>query len=79
VHHFSTPIILLSTLQGPPEPASSGPATTATVAVLRDPTGAKRGATYLAWHPDGGRRLAVAYSIMVCTRRDSKQEVVLML
>ncbi|XP_078510369.1 dynein axonemal intermediate chain 2 isoform X5 [Lissotriton helveticus] len=33
-----------------------------TVNVFRDPTEIKRTATHLSWHPDGGRKLAVAYS-----------------
>jgi hypothetical protein len=38
------------------------------VALLKDPCpGFGRTAHYLSWHPDGGRRLAVAYCIMVST------------
>ncbi|KAL3145226.1 Dynein, 70 kDa intermediate chain, flagellar outer arm [Trebouxia sp. C0010 RCD-2024] len=35
-----------------------------TLAVLRDPCKGKRGAQYLSWHPDGSRKVAVAYSIL---------------
>ncbi|KAK9824062.1 hypothetical protein WJX72_007469 [[Myrmecia] bisecta] len=35
-----------------------------TIAVLRDPCALKRGAQYLSWHPDGSRKVAVAYSIL---------------
>ena len=52
--------------QGAPEPAASGPPELKTVALLKDPCpGFGRSAHYLSWHPDGGRRLAVAYCIMV--------------
>lgn len=51
--------------QGPPEPAASGPPETNTIALLKDPCpGFGRSAHYVSWHPDGGRRLAVAYCIM---------------
>ncbi|GMH43207.1 hypothetical protein BSKO_11129 [Bryopsis sp. KO-2023] len=35
-----------------------------TLTVFKDPSNIKRGATYLNWHPDGSRKVAVAYSIM---------------
>lgn len=36
------------------------------MALLKDPCpGFGRSAHYVSWHPDGGRRLAVAYCIMV--------------
>ena len=55
-------------MQGPPEPAASGPPELRTVALLKDPCpGFGRTAHYLSWHPDGGRCLAVAYCIMVST------------
>ncbi|XP_018423722.1 PREDICTED: dynein intermediate chain 2, axonemal [Nanorana parkeri] len=35
-----------------------------TINVFRDPSEIKRAATHLSWHPDGGRKLAVAYSCL---------------
>uniref|UniRef100_A0ABI8ABA9 Dynein axonemal intermediate chain 2 n=1 Tax=Felis catus TaxID=9685 RepID=A0ABI8ABA9_FELCA len=35
-----------------------------TINVLRDPQEIKRSATHLSWHPDGNRKLAVAYSCL---------------
>ncbi|XP_058559687.1 dynein axonemal intermediate chain 2 isoform X1 [Neofelis nebulosa] len=35
-----------------------------TINVLRDPQVIKRSATHLSWHPDGNRKLAVAYSCL---------------
>ena len=35
-----------------------------TVTTLRDPSAQRREAQYLSWHPDGSRKLAVAYSVM---------------
>ena len=35
-----------------------------TVTTLRDPSSQRREAQYLSWHPDGSRKLAVAYSVM---------------
>ncbi len=35
-----------------------------TIAGLIDPSGSKRGAQYVCWHPDGSSRLAVAHSIL---------------
>ncbi|KAF4084935.1 hypothetical protein AMELA_G00111730 [Ameiurus melas] len=35
-----------------------------TINVFRDPNEVKRTATSLSWHPDGGRKLAVAYSCL---------------
>ena len=35
-----------------------------TVTTLRDPSAQRREAQYLCWHPDGSRKLAVAYSVM---------------
>ncbi|KAG9473519.1 hypothetical protein GDO78_004035 [Eleutherodactylus coqui] len=35
-----------------------------TINVFRDPNEIKRMATHLSWHPDGNRKLAVAYSCM---------------
>lgn len=32
--------------------------------MFRDPNEVKRTATSLSWHPDGGRKLAVAYSCL---------------
>ena len=35
-----------------------------TVNLFRDPNSVKRPAIYNCWHPDGGKRLAVAYSAL---------------
>nr|KAF6415514.1 dynein axonemal intermediate chain 2 [Molossus molossus] len=35
-----------------------------TINVFRDPQDIKRSATHLSWHPDGNRKLAVAYSCL---------------
>lgn len=36
-----------------------------TLTVFRDPSQhCKRAASYISWHPDGARKLAVAYSIL---------------
>ncbi|KAM9597379.1 dynein axonemal intermediate chain 2 [Trichechus inunguis] len=35
-----------------------------TINVFRDPQDIKRAATHLSWHPDGNRKLAVAYSCL---------------
>ena len=32
-----------------------------TLAVLRDPSNAKRGAQYLSWHPDGSRKVCSSH------------------
>eukprot|EP00899_Mesostigma_viride_P004738 jgi/Mesvir1/14265/Mv09698-RA.1 len=35
-----------------------------TLTVFRDPSPIKRSASYISWHPDGARKMAVAYSIL---------------
>ncbi|XP_034017289.1 dynein intermediate chain 2, axonemal [Thalassophryne amazonica] len=41
------------------------PPTARTINIFRDPNEVKRTVTCLSWHPDGGRKLAAAYSTMV--------------
>lgn len=43
-------------VQGTLEYSTEAPAAK-TLAVLRDPSNAKRGAQYLSWHPDGSRKV----------------------
>jgi dynein intermediate chain 2 len=38
------------------------PLSARTINLFRDPNPVKRSAVYNCWHPDGGGRLAVAYS-----------------
>ena len=43
---------------------SSEPPSAKTLAVFRDPSESKRSACSISWHPDAGRKLAVAFAIM---------------
>ncbi|XP_047460178.1 dynein axonemal intermediate chain 2 isoform X2 [Mugil cephalus] len=43
---------------------SQEPPSAKTINVFRDPTEVKRSVTGLSWHPDGGRKLAAAYSCL---------------
>lgn len=43
---------------------SSEPAYGKTVAVFRDVAETKRSPAYLSWHPDGARKVAVAYATL---------------
>ncbi|XP_030597803.1 dynein intermediate chain 3, ciliary [Archocentrus centrarchus] len=40
------------------------PPSARTISIFRDPNEVKRTVTSLSWHPDGGRKLAVAYSCL---------------
>ena len=46
------------------EDYSSEPPSAKTLAVFRDPSESKRSACSISWHPDAGRKLAVAFAIM---------------
>lgn len=48
------------------EALSTEPPNAKTIAMLRDPAGSKsrRAAQSLSWHPDGSRKIAVAYCTM---------------
>ncbi|XP_029022455.1 dynein axonemal intermediate chain 2 [Betta splendens] len=43
---------------------SQDPPSAKTINVFRDPNGVKRTITGLSWHPDGGRKMAAAYSCL---------------
>ncbi|PSC71021.1 dynein intermediate chain axonemal isoform B [Micractinium conductrix] len=47
----------------------SEPPSTKTLTILRDPSGARRGAQALSWQPDGSGKLAVAYSVLEFQRQ----------
>lgn len=53
-------------VQGTLEYSTEAPAAK-TLAVLRDPSNAKRGAQYLSWHPDGSRKVCHVLTNISCT------------
>lgn len=43
---------------------SGDPPTARSLTVFKDPTNARRTAAYISWHPEGGKKLAIAYACL---------------